>query len=706
MTPEHKGTPARFPGQARRQDRHRKDGALGKQHPRLSHRQHPRPSHRGHPPPSHRPHRAHLASDILLVGQPNVGKSVLFSRLTGVRTIASNYPGTTVSYAQGRMRSGGANYVVVDAPGTYSLEPLDEAARVAVDLIDDSRRVINVVDATHLERHLPLTIELLAQGKPLVVALNMSDEARHRGIRIDARQLAVELGVPVVPVVARTGEGVRRLVDACLSLPPAPARRTDEAGHPGHHPHLRRLPHGGHHPHFEDSRTDEQAFPSTWGGQAIQQAHPARQANHVPSRTHTHLDGDRVWQRVGETVQRVQTLSHHHHTFAERLEEISIHPLWGSLLAVGVVAAAFSVIRLLGEFLIAGAVGIFGEPWLEVPFGTELLFARVLGPLLSRLSAVLIPGSFLHRLLIGTLVGGEIDFMQSFGILSSGLFIPLGVVLPYLLAFYFVLSLLEDSGYLPRLAVFLDNLMHRLGLHGYAIIPTLLGLGCNVPGIMATRILEGKRQRFVAATLISIAVPCAALQAMIVGLVGRRGFWPLALVYGILFIVWLAISLVLRFTSREFRPELLVEIPPYRLPTARALAAKMWMRISGFVREALPIILGAIVAVNLLYQLGVFETLAGLAEPVVARLWGMPREAVVPLLVGILRKDVALGLLAPLNLTTKQLITGSVLLAMLFPCVATFVVLFRELGFKGGLKSLGVMLLAVLATGSLLNLVL
>jgi len=171
-------------------------------------------------------------------------------------------------------------------------------------------------------------------------------------------------------------------------------------------------------------------------------------------------------------------------------------------------------------------------------------------------------------------------------------------------------------------------------------------------------------------------------------------------------VVWLLISLILRFTSREFQPELLVEIPPYRLPSARALAAKMWLRISGFVREALPIILTAIVAVNVLYQLDLFTYLAKFAEPVVTRVWGMPSEAVVPLLVGMLRKDVALGLFAALMLTSKQMIIGSVVLAMFFPCVATFVVLFRELGFKGGLKSIGIMLLAVFLTGGALNLIL
>jgi len=617
--------------------------------------------------------RKHLASDILLVGQPNVGKSVLFSRLTGVRTIASNYPGTTVSYAMGKMRSGGANFTVVDAPGTYSLEPLDQAARVTVDLIDDAQRIINVVDSTHLERHLPLTLELIAQKKPLLIALNMSDEARHKGIGIDAEKLSAELEVPVVPIVARSGEGVRKLIDACLSLPLARQKMTNESGHPGHHPHIKHMP------------SDMRKSTST---------------------EHIHLDRDRIWRRVGDLVQKVQTLEHHHHTFADRLEEISIHPLWGSVFALIVITFSFSLIRLIGEFLISGGIGIVGQPWVELPFGTELLFEKALQPQLTQLSRVLGPGSFLHRLLIGTLVDGQIDFTQSFGILTSGIFIPIGVVLPYLISFYFVLSLLEDSGYLPRLAVFLDSFMHRIGLHGYAIIPTLLGLGCNVPGIMATRILEGKRQRFITATLISIAVPCAALQAMIIGLVGSRGLGPVLLVYGTLFVVWLLISLVLRFTSKGFRPELLVEIPPYRLPTARALVVKMWMRISGFAREALPVIIGAILAVNVLYQLNVFTYLAGFAEPVITRLWGMPSESVVPLLVGILRKDVALGMFAPLALTGKQLVIGSVLLAMFFPCIATFVVLFRELGLKDGLKSMGIMILAVFVTGSALNLIL
>jgi ferrous iron transport protein B len=180
-----------------------------------------------------------IFSDVLLVGQPNVGKSVLFSRMTGVRTIASNYPGTTVGYAAGRMGTEGQCYNVIDAPGTYSLEPLDEAAKVTVNLLDASQRIINVVDATHLERHLALTIELLAQNKPMVVALNMSDEDRHKGIEINTEKLAQMLGVPVIATVARTGEGVKRLIRAALALAvTSPGVCQNQLGHPSRHPDL------------------------------------------------------------------------------------------------------------------------------------------------------------------------------------------------------------------------------------------------------------------------------------------------------------------------------------------------------------------------------------------------------------------------------------------------------------------------------------
>jgi ferrous iron transport protein B len=190
---------------------------------------------------------------------------------------------------------------------------------------------------------------------------------------------------------------------------------------------------------------------------------------------------------------------------------------------------------------------------------------------------------------------------------------------------------------------------------------------------------------------------------MIIGLVGKRGIEPVLLVYSILFLTWMIIGLVLRYTTRGFLPELLIEIPPYRTPSFPALCSKMWMRVWGFLREALPVVIAAIFVVNLLYALEVFERIAHLTAPVVTRLWGLPEEAIVPLMVGILRKDVAIGMFAPLELTTHQLITGSVILSMFFPCIAAFVILFRELKFRDGLKAIGVMLLTVLIIGTVVN---
>jgi len=566
---------------------------------------------------------------ILLMGNPNVGKSALFSRLTGTRIIASNYPGTTVEFTEGYLKLGDEQAEIIDVPGTYTLEASTKAEEVAVEMLRDGDLVINVVDATNLERNLNLTLQLLERQVPVIVALNMWDDTRHRGIGIDSAKMEELLGVPVVPTVAVTGQGIKELVS--------------------------RLP---------EAQVSQAAFSSS----------------------------DERWARVGDIVGQVQSLSHRHHTWRDVLEDVSDHPAGGGFVAVVVLFVAFWVIRLVGE----GIVGYVTDP----------LFEWLWTPLLMKLSLALGSGGFWHSILIGSLIDGRIDYFQSFGLLSTGLYIPLAAVLPYIVAFYLALGILEDVGYLPRLAVLMDTLMHRLGLHGFAIIPTILGLGCNVPAVMATRILESRRQRFIAATLISIGVPCAALQAMIVGLVGQQGAQYVAMVYGSLFISWVIIGLILNRTVRGFSPELLVEIPPYRFPPWRVVGEKLWLRVSGFIREALPIVLGAVLLVNVLYNLGVFDFLVNIAAPVVSGLLGLPKEAVVPLAMGFLRKDVAVGMLAPLALTAKQLVISSTVLAMFFPCVATFVILARELGARDMLKASGIMIAAALVVGSLQNLIL
>ncbi len=564
---------------------------------------------------------------ILLIGNPNVGKSVIFSRLTGVNVIASNYPGTTVEFTRGHMKLDNEVVEIIDVPGTYDLDPTSPAEEVAVRMAKEGDVIVDVVDATNLERNLNLTLQLLKDGKPVVVALNLWDETRHIGISIDVDKLQEILGVPVIPTCAITGEGIKELVS---ELP------------------------------------------------------------HARSNSFQYEEENR-WEKVGEIVSQVQKITHRHHTFLERLEDLSIKPVTGLPLAVITLLVAFQIIRFIGE----GLIGLLFEP----------IFEKLWAPSMMRVSDLLGDG-FVHDLLIGKLVDGQIDFVESLGLLTTGLFVPIAMVLPYVFSFYLVLSFLEDSGYLPRLAVLVDNVMHRFGLHGLAIIPMMLGLGCNVPGAMATRVLETKRERFIAATLMAIAVPCMAQMAMVIGLIGRYGAKGLGLVFGTLLVVWLALGFLLNRFSKGESPEIFVEIPPYRIPYWGALLKKLSMRIRGFLREAIPFVLLGVFITNILYSLGIIRFIGRLASPIITGILGLPQDATGALIIGFLRKDVAVGMLLPLGLDLRQMVVASVVLTMYFPCVAAFAVLVRELGIKDMMKSAAIMIASALIVGGLLNLIL
>jgi len=563
------------------------------------------------------------------MGNPNVGKSALFSRITGTRAVVSNYAGTTVGFTKGSMKLGNEEIEVIDVPGTYSLEPTSKAEEVAAKMLQEGDVVINVVDATNLERNLYLTLELLEKGLPMIVALNLWDDTKHRGITIDAAKLESLLGVPVVPTVAVSGQGIKELVEhisEARSVKPAP-------------------------------RTKEER-----------------------------------WAAVGGIITEAQTLAHRHHTWLERLQDASLKPRTGIPIAILALVASFFAVRGVGE----GIIQYISDP----------IFHNLWQPVMMRLSDALGGAGFWHDVLVGRLIDGSINFSQSMGVLTTGLYIEFGVVLPYILIFYLVLGIMEDIGYLPRLAVLLDSIMHRLGMHGYAIIPSMLGMGCAVPALMATRILESKRERFIAATLICIAIPCAASQAMIFGLVGAKGWQYVTIVFAVHFIVWIVMGLILNRTVKGFSPELLIEIPPYRLPSPRGVLSKLWLRVWSFLKEALPIVLGAIFVVSVLYSLGVFDAIANFTAPLVSGIFGLPKEAVVAIIVGFMRKDIAIGMLAPLSLTAGQLVVGSVVLTMFFPCVAAFVMFAKELGFKRLLAALGIMIIATIVVGGLLNLIL
>lgn len=563
---------------------------------------------------------------VLLIGNPNVGKSVIFSRLTGTSVTSSNYPGTTVEYTMGHMKWQGKTIDIIDVPGTYTLKPTSKAEEVAVEMLAQGDIVVNVIDATNLERNLNLTLQLLEKNIPVIVALNMWDEARQKGIKIDKEKLERYLGVPVIPTVATKGNGIAELIK-----------------------------------HFGYRKVTNVDYGST----------------------------AQRWAHIGEIVEQVQRIEPKRRSLLEYFEDASLRPSTGIPIALVILYISFTIIRFMGEGLIA--------------YVTEPFFEIVYRPIVARLSAMLGFSGFLHNLLVGQLIDGQIDFGQSFGLLTTGIFIPFASVLPYIIAFYFVLGLLEDTGYLSRIAVLVDNIMHKVGLHGFSIIPMILGIGCNVPAALSVRTLESRREKFIASTLMAIAIPCMAQIAMIVGLLGSYGGKYIGYVFAMLAAIWIIVGLLLNRLTPGFSTDLLLEIPPFRIPSFLTVIKKLWMRMVSFLGEAVPVMLAGIFLINLLYALGVFSVLAVVLGPFLNKLFGLPQEAVSVLLMGFLRKDLAMGMLSPLGLTVKQLVIASTILAVYFPCVATFVVLVRELGVKDMLKSALVMLLTTLVVGGFMN---
>jgi len=569
-----------------------------------------------------------MIKKIVLMGNPNVGKSVVFSRLTGAQVISSNYPGTTIDFSKGKMLFEGRLIDIIDAPGTYSLEPSNKAEEVAVKMAKDADVIVNVVDSTNLERNLYLTLELLEQNKPVIVVLNLWDEAKHLGIHIDEKNLEKIFDAPVVPTVALTGEGIKTLVSR-----------------------------------LKEAKSSEK---------------------------YKRISKKNIWFEIGKIIKKVEKIEHKHHKFREQLNDLTIKPLTGIPIAVGVIFFCFWVVRTIGETIIQYAL--------------DPIFQNLYKPVMLGFGNWIGDGPIYHILISQDF--GQIQFTESLGILTTGIYIPVAVVLPYIIAFYFMLSILEDSGYLPRLATLVDNIFHKLGMHGYGIIPLFLGLGCNVPGALATRSFETRKQRFIAATLLGVSVPCIAQTAVIFGILGEYGLYYIFLVFFTLGILYLVIGFLMNKFVKGPSPEIFLEIPPYRRPSFKTTGKKTWMRVKWFLKEAIPFMILGVAAINILYTVGALQWLADVLSPFMNSLFGLPGDASVAMVSGFLRKDLAVGMLKVLNMSPMQLVIAATMLTIYFPCIATFIVLIRELGVKDMIKSAAIMVLTAGIVGMIMKIVL
>ncbi len=563
---------------------------------------------------------------ILLLGNPNVGKSVVFSKLTGTSVVSSNYAGTTVEFTKGHMRLQDEIVEIIDVPGTYTLQPTNKAEEVAVEMLDEGDLIINVVDSTNLERNLNLTLQLLEKKIPMIISLNFWDETEHKGIKIDIEKLQKYFKVPVIPTSATKGIGLKDIINK-----------------------------------FDYDEVVE----------------------------HNYGDNETRWAEIGRIINDVQKINYKEHSFSDLMEDLTLKPITGVPIALIVLFISFIIIRFVGE----GFIGYIAEPFFEV----------IYRPIIAQLSNILGGGGFIHNLIVGELINGTIDFEQSFGLLTTGIYIPLAAVLPYIISFYFVLGLLEDIGYLPRISVLVDNIMHKVGLHGFSIIPLILAFGCNVPAALAIRNLDSKREKFIASTLMATTIPCMSQMAMVIGLLGSFGGKYLLYLFAVLVVLWIFIGTLMNKLVPGFSTDLLLELPNFRLPSFTTVLKKLWMRILGFLKEALPMVLLGVFIINIFYTLGIFEVLTKATGPVLKNIFGVPEAAIEALIMGFLRKDLAMGVLLPLGLTAKQMLTMSILLVIYFPCIATFVILLRELGPKDMFKSTVIMLTSTVVVGGYIN---
>ena len=370
---------------------------------------------------------------------------------------------------------------------------------------------------------------------------------------------------------------------------------------------------------------------------------------------------------------------------------MTVHPYFGFPLALLTLFIIFQVIIKTGEFF----VGIMGS-----------LFETVYSPFIYWLSDLLGSEGLIHYLLIGNISGDTIDYEAAMGVMTTGLFMVLGIVLPYIIIFYIVLGFLEDLGYLPRVAIIFDKFLHKIGLHGFSIIPMMLAIGCNVPGIMAVRNMETRRERFITAVITCVTVPCMAQSAIIFSIAGNRGGIYIAVILATLLSVWIVLGSFLNMVVKGETTTMIMEIPPYRKPGLKIQIKTLGMRIKAFLFEAVPYVLGGILFINILQVTGIIDFLGKLVSPIIKGVFGLPEGTVSTFIIGIVRKDAAVALLEPFNLTNGQIVTAVIILILYFPCIATFTVLLKELKGKDTLKAVGIMAIVTLSYGGFTNLLL
>lgn len=625
-------------------------------------------------------------SAVLLVGNPNVGKSALFNRLTGQYVTVSNYPGTTVEISRGHCAALGTDVDVIDTPGMYSLLPITDEERVASDMLfaANVRCVVHVLDAKNLDRMLGFTLQLVETGLPVVLALNMADEARNLGIEIDVAHLAAALGIPVVPTVSITGEGIDELI-ACLRAPPPPSPLAIEYGtliEKAIAAIAARLSPAPVAPRARaslllqgDLRERERLMKEKGDQEAADilriVADTRTHLNHSPHYYVTLAVRARVDRIASECL---KTPRRRKHRARETLELLCTRPLTG-----------YPLVALVLYFLLYKFVGVFGAGTL-VDFLEDTVFGKALIPWAVRGVDAIVGWAPLRELLVG-----------DYGIITLGLRYAVAIVLPIVGTFFLVFAILEDTGYLPRLALLVDRGFKKIGLNGRAVIPMVLGFGCDTMATLVTRTLETRRERLICTILLALAIPCSAQLGVILGLLSGSGA-ALAIWAGVVLAIMLLTGWLAARILPGDAPMFYMELPPLRLPTPGNVLVKTYSRMVWYFREILPLFILASVLIWVGQITSIFQLLVRALEPVI-RAIGLPDQAAVAFLFGFFRRDYGAAGLYDLHkaggLTVHQLTVAAITLTLFLPCIAQYLVMQKERGTRAAVSiSAGVLVTA------------
>jgi len=607
--------------------------------------------------------------NIALAGNANVGKSVIFNNLTGLHQHIGNWPGKTVERAEGTLVHEGHTIDLIDLPGIYSLSTFSLEELISREYIAKERPdvVINVIDATNLERNLYFTLQLLELGRPMIIALNQMDLAEKKGICINIEKLQKILGVPIVRVIATQGKGIHDLVHEAIGLAKNGYKKPNIKYGKEVEKEIQKLTKSlnkikiGYPKRFLAIKLlegDEEIK------KLIEKVNPKiikiveNRAKNL-EKFHGHdrftVIASERYNIANEIVKNCMSIGICRSKFSDKLHEITTHGFWGYLIMIFSVLTLFYIIFTFGNF--------FSDVLIESLINLKPIF-----------------GQYFGMGIVADLIWG----------IAEGLIAGVTIVLPYILPFYVILGLLEDSGYLSRIAFLMDRFMHKIGLHGKAFIPLMLGYGCNVPACLGCRIMETKRERLIAIFVVTL-IPCAAVTTVILGLVGKYVglIWAFSLYVIDLIIVFILGRIAFKVFPGE-PTELIMEMNDYKIPHLKTVAKQAWFRIKDFIYIAFPLIIVCSFLIKVLDVTNLSESIENLMKPITVDWLGLPVFSGIALIAGIPRKELTLITLATHGGTTNfaailtpvQMIVFSLVTMLYIPCIATIAALVKEIGWK------------------------